>query len=160
MNTKLQADSLQNVLSQLCDGVDEQIGLGFSDFSSPMLQFSENPSISDMNQEFHIGSNPFDNDDDLDAFLNSVLESDDRSSWACMFLEDSHNDSLAKDSASCKDSGSNSEIEIEPCLTQVAFIIVQSITKNKLCVSFLICFSPYNLGCYFSVVSWVISWAK
>ncbi|XP_074571492.1 uncharacterized protein LOC141828039 isoform X2 [Curcuma longa] len=120
--TKLggKADSLQNVLSQLCDGVDEQIGLGFSDFSSPMLQFSENPSISDMNQEFHIGSNPFDNDDDLDAFLNSVLESDDRSSWACMFLEDSHNDSLAKDSASCKDSGSNSEIEIEPCLTQGA----------------------------------------
>lgn len=160
VSTKLQADSLPDVLSQFCDGVDEQIGHGFSNFSSPVLQFSDNPFISGMNLEFHIGSNPFDNNDYLNEYLNSVLESDDCSSGACIFPKDSHADSLAKDSASCKDSGSNSEIEIEPCLPQVAFIIVQSTTKNKLCVSFLICFSPSNLGCYFPVVSWGISWAE
>ncbi|XP_042428024.1 protein NTM1-like 9 isoform X1 [Zingiber officinale] len=114
------ADSLQKIFSGLCDEVHEQIGHGFSNFSSPMLQFSENPSISDMNQEFHIGSNQFDNDDYLDAFLSSALESDDCSSAACIFPKETHTDCLVKDSASCKDSGSNSEIEIEQYLTQGA----------------------------------------
>ncbi|XP_074562433.1 uncharacterized protein LOC141818922 isoform X3 [Curcuma longa] len=117
------ADPLQDVSFQLCDGVDEQVGHGFSNISSPMLQIQDNPWSSGMNQESHIGSNPFDNVDYLSAFLNSILDSDDRSSGACP--KESPAESLVKqappwDSASCKDSGSNSELEIEPCLTQCA----------------------------------------
>ncbi|XP_042445160.1 protein NTM1-like 9 isoform X1 [Zingiber officinale] len=119
------ADPLQDFLFQLCDGVDERVGHGFSNISSPMLQIPDNPSSSAMNQESHMGSNPFDDDDYLNALLNSMLDSDDCSSGACSFPKESPAESLVKqappwDSASCKDSGSNSEIEIEPCLTQGA----------------------------------------
>lgn len=159
VSTKFQADSLQDVFSQLCDG---EVGHGFSNINSPILQIPDNPSSSYMNQEFHIGSEPFDNDDYLNAFLNSILDSDGCSSGACIVPQESPTESLVKqapwDSASCKDSGSNSDIEVEPCLTQVTFVIIESTTKKQILRwhSHFI-FSPHNLGCYFSVASWVIS---
>lgn len=136
VSIKLQADTLQEVLFQLCDGEDERVGHGFSNISSPMLQIPDNPLSSCMNQEFHIGSELFDNDDDLNAFLTSVLDSDGSSSGACIVPKELPAESLVKqapwDSASCKDSGSNSEIEVEPCLIQVTFVIINRLLKKQI----------------------------
>ncbi|KAJ8490410.1 hypothetical protein OPV22_012131 [Ensete ventricosum] len=121
------ADPLQDALAKFLDPGNEQIYCDvFPDISSTELPYTDYTFMGNENQEFQIGSLPVDNGDEdlLNEFLISALNPDGLPSGASIFPKDSVAGNLPKpslwDSASCKDSGTSSDIETEPGLLQGA----------------------------------------
>ncbi|CAL9105034.1 unnamed protein product [Musa acuminata var. zebrina] len=119
------ADPLQDALAKFFDPGNEQIDCDvFPNISSIELPDTNYTCMGNENQEFQIGSLPVDNGDEdlLNEFLISALNPDDLPSGASIFSKDSVAGNLLKpslwDSASCKDSGTSSDIETEPGLPQ------------------------------------------
>ncbi|URD92721.1 No apical meristem (NAM) protein [Musa troglodytarum] len=121
------ADPLQDALAKILDPRNEQIDCDiFPNISSTDLPYTNYTFMGNENQEFQIRSLPVDSADDdlLNEFLLSALNPDDLPSGGSIFPKDSVAGNLPKpslwDSASCKDSGTSSDIETEPGLPQGA----------------------------------------